>query len=250
MASDPISSTGPTSLRPTGFAETILIITILFGIFCVVAVVLRTWQRIRDRNFHVDDAVTWLGLVSQHTPTSEDSHNNTDTRQIFNLLQYAAVAWGTTVGIGSPDSMLAEPMTNGLSQANYCKSPHTSATVAQRAKLRLPVVSQIPDFRLHTEFLISFQVTDMGESRDRGNVRLGDGLYQSQHLQHAAAIKQGDQPLEDYLGSVAHHDHSHGNVNWFLPILRHTLRAQYSMSRFRGYPARSHFSLGWPLHHR
>lgn len=148
MASDPISSTGPSSLRPTGFAETILIITILLGIFCVVAVVLRTWQRIRDRNFHVDDGVTWLGLVSQHIPASEDSHNNTDTRQICNLLQYAAVAWGTTVGIGSPDSILAESMMDGLSQANYCQSSQTSTTVPQRAKLRPPVVSQTPNFRV------------------------------------------------------------------------------------------------------
>lgn len=128
MASGPTSSTGPSSLRPTGFAETILIITILLGVFCVVAVALRTWQRIRDRNFHVDDGITWLGLVSQYITASEDSHNSTDTRQIFNLVQYAAVAWGTTVGIGSPDSMLAEPMSSGLSQANYCESSQTSPT--------------------------------------------------------------------------------------------------------------------------
>lgn len=93
--------------------------------------------------------------------------------------------------------MLAEPMMNGLNQASYCKSSHTSTTVPQRAKLGLLVVSQTPNFHLHTEFLISLQLADTGESSDRGDVRVGDGLYQSQHLQHAAAIKQGDQPSED-----------------------------------------------------
>ncbi|KAG6356405.1 hypothetical protein INS49_015793 [Diaporthe citri] len=62
MSSQRIPTTGPSSLRPTGFAETILIITILLGLFCMIAVVPRTWQRIRDRSFHVDDGVTWLGL--------------------------------------------------------------------------------------------------------------------------------------------------------------------------------------------
>ncbi|KAI7776974.1 p-type atpase [Diaporthe eres] len=95
-----LPTTGPSSLSPTGFAETILIITILLGVLCVIALVLRTWQRVRDRNFHVDDGVTWLGLM-------------------FNLLQYGFVAWGTTVGIGSPDSMLAKPMMTSASQASY-----------------------------------------------------------------------------------------------------------------------------------
>lgn len=75
MSSRRIPDTGPSSLRPTGFAESILIVTILFGIFCVIAVVLRTWQRLRDRNFHVDDGVTWLGLVRQHISTSERPNN-------------------------------------------------------------------------------------------------------------------------------------------------------------------------------
>lgn len=64
MESQSISTTEPSSLRPTGFAETILVTTIFLAIFCVAAVVLRTWQRIRARSFHVDDAVTWVALVS------------------------------------------------------------------------------------------------------------------------------------------------------------------------------------------
>lgn len=66
MASQSVSPTKPSSLHPTGFAETILITTIFLGTFCVIAVVLRTWQRIRARSFRVDDAVTWVGLVSHN----------------------------------------------------------------------------------------------------------------------------------------------------------------------------------------
>lgn len=64
MAPHSISMTGPSSLRPTGFAEIIFTFSILLGVACITAVGLRTWQRIRDRNLYVDDGLTWLGLVS------------------------------------------------------------------------------------------------------------------------------------------------------------------------------------------
>ncbi|KAG8166228.1 hypothetical protein KVR01_004780 [Diaporthe batatas] len=85
------ATTEPTSLRPIGYAQTILAFAILLGLGCMAAVGLRTWQRVRERKFHVDDGLIWLGLV-------------------FNLAQYAITAWGTTVGIGSPDVMLYRPM--------------------------------------------------------------------------------------------------------------------------------------------
>lgn len=129
MCSDSIPMTSATSLRPTGFAETILIATILLGVLCVIAVVLRTWQRLRDKTFHVDDAVTWLGLVSQHMVLSEH-HFDTDTQKIFTLVQYAVVVWGTIVGIGSPDSIGAI-MQTGSVQAMYCKPPGTSKLAQQ-----------------------------------------------------------------------------------------------------------------------
>ncbi|ROV92541.1 hypothetical protein VSDG_06695 [Cytospora chrysosperma] len=77
----------PSSLHPTGFAEMILTFTILLDIVCLLAVGLRTWQRVKERNFWIDDGLTWLGLI-------------------FNLFQYGVVAWGTTVGIGTPDSII------------------------------------------------------------------------------------------------------------------------------------------------
>lgn len=135
MWSESTTTAPSSSLRPTGFAETILIATILLGILCVVAVALRTWQRVRDKTFHVDDAVTWLGLVSQYMLSSENSGiNNTDTQKIFNLVQYAVVAWGTTVGIGSPDSM-GTIMETSNAQATYCK-PSGASELSHQADFR------------------------------------------------------------------------------------------------------------------
>lgn len=129
MTSRHITTTSTTFMRPTGFAETILISTILLAILCVVAVGLRTWQRVRDRSFHVDDAVTWLGLVTQQ-PAARRHSDNADLQQISNLAQYSAVGWGTTVGIGSPDSMIVLPMVMHANRADYCKPSQTPQTLS------------------------------------------------------------------------------------------------------------------------
>lgn len=123
--------TGPSSLKPTGFAEIILTFTILLAFVCVLSVSLRTWQRIRDRSFYIDDGLTWLGIVSQRTAAAEQcdhyKNNNTDTNQILTLGLYAVTAWGTTVGIGTPDSMLTMPMMRSAIQVLYCKPSQTWA---------------------------------------------------------------------------------------------------------------------------
>lgn len=57
---------------------------------------------------------------------SDHSDNNTNVLQIFTLAQYAVVAYGTTVGIGTPDAMIPTiAMYDSSLRAKYCKSTQT-----------------------------------------------------------------------------------------------------------------------------
>lgn len=57
-------SSFPSHIQPQGFASTILGVTILLTILCLVAVSLRLWVRIRDRCFYNEDGFMIAGLVS------------------------------------------------------------------------------------------------------------------------------------------------------------------------------------------
>lgn len=64
MASQHDMSSLPSHIQPQGFAATILGVTILLSILCLLAVSLRLWVRIRDRCFYNEDGFMIAGLVS------------------------------------------------------------------------------------------------------------------------------------------------------------------------------------------
>lgn len=67
----------------------------------------------------------WAG-ESKHRAMSDHSDNNTNVQKFFTLVQYAVVAYGTTVGIGTPDAMVPTvAMYNSSLRAKYCKSTQT-----------------------------------------------------------------------------------------------------------------------------
>lgn len=54
----------PSHIQPQGFAATILGVTVLLSILCLLAVSLRLWVRVRDRCFYNEDGFMIAGLVS------------------------------------------------------------------------------------------------------------------------------------------------------------------------------------------
>lgn len=58
----------PDSLRPMGFAEIILTLTILLDVICILAVGLRTWQRVRERSLGVRRFLLPLLSYQNHSP--------------------------------------------------------------------------------------------------------------------------------------------------------------------------------------
>lgn len=65
MASNPEAlSSMPSHIQPQGFAATIMGLTILLSILCLLAVSLRLWVRIRDHCFYNEDGFMVAGLVS------------------------------------------------------------------------------------------------------------------------------------------------------------------------------------------
>ncbi|KAJ3527239.1 hypothetical protein NM208_g10798 [Fusarium decemcellulare] len=75
------------AVEPRGLAASILAITIVFTVLCLVVVGLRVWIRINTHCFGRED---WLMCVGT----------------VINMVHNAIVIWGTFTGIGTPDSRL------------------------------------------------------------------------------------------------------------------------------------------------
>ncbi|KAF4997112.1 hypothetical protein FDECE_12189 [Fusarium decemcellulare] len=75
------------AVEPRGLAASILAVTIVFTVLCLVVVGLRVWIRINTHCFGRED---WLMCVGT----------------VINMVHNGIVIWGTFTGIGTPDSRL------------------------------------------------------------------------------------------------------------------------------------------------
>lgn len=216
MAPHSISMTGPSSLKPTGFAEIIFTFSILLGVASMTAVGLRTWQRIRERSFFIDDGLTWLGLVRQNIAMAKESRGN-DT-DIGGLILGRSRTWLCMLSQhGAQQWALARQIR--CWPCPCWRVPHSRYTVSHPNSSRLfRQSSYLP--RDNSVFL---QNTDTRVSRAQRNLPDCHGLHQSQHLQHAAPNQQWDGSTEDYLGYLAHdvrRGHiDHGRTLYFFDTL-------------------------------